>query len=119
MKIDTTVFKEKLLNERSVLEKELSSLAIKNPSNPSDWDAVTPSNDTDVAEEGEVADSMERFENSNGETDQLEKQLKDVNDALLKIENDNFGFCEICEQEIEEDRLEANPSARTCKAHMN
>ncbi len=119
MTIYTTVLKEKLLNERSVLEKELASLAIKNPSNPSDWDAVTSSSDVDIAEEGEVADSMERFENSNSETDQLERQLKDVDNALLKIENDNFGFCEVCEQEIEDDRLEANPSARTCKAHMN
>lgn len=119
MTIDTQIFKENLLKEQAVLEKELNSLGIRNPKNPSDWDAVIPPNGTDEADEGDVADSMERFENYNSETDQLEKQLKDVKDALEKIESGTFGICEVGGEEIEQDRLEANPSARTCKIHMS
>ena len=39
--------------------------------------------------------------------------------ALEKIEKGEYGTCEVCAAEIEEDRLEANPSARTCKAHVD
>ena len=30
-----------------------------------------------------------------------------------------YGTCEVSGEQIEEDRLEADPAARTCKAHMN
>jgi RNA polymerase-binding transcription factor DksA len=48
----------------------------------------------------------------------LEGRRTDVKEALDKIEEGRFGICEECGEKIEEDRLEANPSARTCKAHM-
>ena len=48
----------------------------------------------------------------------LEGRLMDIVSALQKIDNGNFGICEECSQEIEEDRLEANPSSKTCQAHM-
>ena len=41
-----------------------------------------------------------------------------VDEALEKIEKGTYGICETGGEKIEEDRLEANPSARTCKAHM-
>jgi RNA polymerase-binding transcription factor DksA len=66
-----------------------------------------------------VAVSLEQFQNNSGEVDQLEKQLKDVKDALEKIENGSYGVCEVGGEEIEQDRLDVNPSARTCKVHMN
>lgn len=40
--------------------------------------------------------------------------LKMVQDALNKIENGNYGICEICGREIDEERLEAVPYATLC-----
>ncbi len=118
MTIETTKFKELLLKEKNLLETELGEIGIKNSQNPSDWDGRVPANGADRADDGEVAESMERFENNNSEVDQLEIQLKDVKDALEKIENGKYGICEVGGEEIELERLEANPSARTCKTHM-
>jgi RNA polymerase-binding transcription factor DksA len=43
----------------------------------------------------------------------------DIKRALENIEQGTYGICEVGGEEIEEDRLEANPSARTCKAHLS
>lgn len=119
MTIDTQQFKDALLKEQEVLEKELSSMGQKNPTNSSDWDATTEADTTDDADEGDVADSMQEFENKNSEVDQLEVQLREVKGALEKIENGTYGKCEVCGEDIEVDRLTANPSAKTCTVHMN
>ena len=49
---------------------------------------------------------------------ELEIRYNDIKDALDKIEKNKYGICEVSGEEIEEERLIANPAARTCKAHM-
>ncbi len=119
MKIELQHIKERLLKESADLEKQLATLGRKNPDNPSDWEAIKPADGVDEADEGEVADSIEQYENNSAELEQLEIQLKDVKSALEKIEKGTYGICEVGGEEIETDRLEANPAARTCKVHMN
>ena len=55
-----------------------------------------------------------------GEVDALAsnllENLREVDDALAKIEGGGYGTCESCGQEIAEARLEAMPSARYCMA---
>lgn len=118
MEIDTIHFKNLLENEVLNLEKELKTIGRINPEKEGDWEAIEKM-DIDTADEEEVADSMEEYENNRGILDQLEMRLKDVKDALKKIEDGTYGKCEISGEPIETDRLEANPAARTCKAHMN
>lgn len=43
-----------------------------------------------------------------------EHLLKDIHDALLRIDKGNYGKCEFCAKEITEDRLEALPYSRLC-----
>ena len=119
MKIDTEHFKNILLKEVSLLEKELGALGRKNPSNTSDWEATEKPADEVSAEDGDVAGEIEQYENNSAELAQLETQLKQVKNALEKIKNGTYGLCEVCNKPIEIERLEANPSAKTCKAHMN
>ena len=116
--IDTNKFKQRLLDEKVKLEKELLTLGRKNPDNPSDWEAVEPEMNTDTADEEERADAIEVFETNTAILNNLEIQLSDVNSALEKIEKGTYGICEVSGQMIEEDRLEANPAARTAKAFM-
>jgi DnaK suppressor protein len=40
--------------------------------------------------------------------------LTEINDALVRIEQGNFGRCENCHQEIPRERLKALPYARYC-----
>jgi len=41
-------------------------------------------------------------------------QLNDVEDALKKISRNEYGKCELCNNEISEERLEVVPQARLC-----
>ncbi len=42
------------------------------------------------------------------------EMLRDVNEALLRIEHGEYGLCERCEEPIPEKRLRAVPWARFC-----
>lgn len=114
--MNTDHFKTKLLAEKAKLQSELGDIGSNK--NDDNWDAKNTI-DADTADDTEVADKFEELEINEGIVSTLEIQLKDVDDALDKIESGSYGKCETCNEQIEEDRLEANPSARTCKAHMN
>lgn len=118
MEIDTQHFNELLTAELANLEKELATVGRKNPEHKGDWEA-TEKMDIDTADEDEVADSMNEYENNTAIVAQLETRLLEVKSALEKLEKGTFGVCETGGETIESDRLEANPAARTCKAHMN
>ena len=45
-----------------------------------------------------------------------ELQLGKVEGALRRIENGDFGFCYVCSEEIENRRLEIDPTATRCVA---
>lgn len=115
--IELKKFKDLLLAEQAKLESELSTVGRKNPENPEDWEA-TPSYTEESTDLNDFSDSIENFETNTAILKQLETQFNDVKDALKKIENGVYGICEVSGVQIEMDRLEANPAARTCKAHM-
>jgi DnaK suppressor protein len=112
-------FKSKLEAELKVVEKELNELGWKNP-DTGEWDATGDTLDTNtpMADSNEAADQLEEFEERQAETATIEERRFDIKDALAKIDAGTYGTCEIGGETIEEDRLEANPAARTCKAHM-
>lgn len=113
------LFKKRLEDEKTRLEAELLTVGRKNPDRQGDWEPTEPADlDVDTADEEEVAESIGAFEDNAAILTQLERQLLDVNNALKNIENNTYGLCEVCQKEIEMDRLEANPAARTCKTHI-
>lgn len=119
MPIDTEYFKKKLEEEQAELEEQLSEVGRRNPDNPSDWEPLPGERDTSQADENTAADSIEDYEENTAILNTLETRLKDVRSGLDKIKHNVFGVCQTCGKEIETDRLEANPAARTCKEHMN
>lgn len=109
--------KIKLEEEKSILENELSQLGIQDPKT-GDWGASLH-NDTEVVSDmNDLGDRDEDFGITANILGELEIRYKDVLHALEKIELGTYGVCEVSGHPIEEDRLEANPAARTCKAHM-
>ncbi len=117
MNID--IYKQKLEAEKATLEEEFrANGAVFNEAN-GDWDATPPALENgDVSDENDTADRAEAYEERTSVVNTLEKRWHDIVDALQKIEVGTYGVCEISGEEIEADRLEANPAARTCKAHM-
>jgi RNA polymerase-binding transcription factor DksA len=73
----------------------------------------------DRADEDEVAEGIDEYENNSAILKQLETRLNEVSIALDQIEKGTYGTCKICGAEIETERLNANPAAQTCKLHMN
>lgn len=117
--METSTYQAQLAAEKANLEEQLQTVGRRNPSNPEDWEAETkgPTDDTaDVNDRAEILDEYQ--ENATILTD-LEIRYNDVKDALERIENGTYGTCETGGEPIEEDRLAADPAARTCKAHMN
>ncbi|HEY9583875.1 MAG TPA: TraR/DksA C4-type zinc finger protein [Candidatus Paceibacterota bacterium] len=117
-KKDLQYFKEKLQKEKALLVEELRSVGKMDPENPGNWDATSGKMQIDTADENEVADKFEEIEDNQMILNKLEPQLHEVEDAMARIEKGTYGICEVSGEEIERDRLEANPSARTSVKHM-
>lgn len=116
--IDLKELKNKLTEEKNILEEELKSLGRRNPENRDDWEAVPSDLNIPEADRNETADKLEDFEEKFATEGELETRLSDVERALEKISNGTYGKCEVGGEQIETARLIANPSARTCIKHI-
>lgn len=103
--MDINYFKEKLEEELGTVAQELNDLGHED---------IDPS----ATEKDELADRMEEFEEHQGESSALLKRRNELTAALQRITDGTFGICEECGEKIDEERLEANPAARTCSAHV-
>ncbi|MEH7253642.1 yteA family sporulation protein [Neobacillus niacini] len=70
--------------------------------------------DNHPADEGSELYEREKDIALNEHTD---LQLRNINKALLAMENGNYGTCEVCGKEIPYERLEALPNTTYCKEH--
>ena len=83
-----------------------------------DWVLVTPAQDEAEEDVTIEADRIELLETNNIRLNYLETRMLEITDARARLVNNEFGICETCGKEIETDRIEKNPTARTCKEHM-
>ena len=117
MALDLNYYKEKLEEEKKRLEKELSTIAHRNPDAPEDWQVNYPDMNVMPAAKEEVADQEEEYENRASLELGLESRLRDINDAFERMESGTFGVCKEGKEPIDEERLKANPAARNCIKH--
>lgn len=124
--MQTEQLKKRLLEEKDTLERELSRLGRKMDGNH--WEAtemaegeVSEDMGENKAEETEMADQIEMFEERTSEQRALEVSYHEVMGALARMDEGSYGFCTIggFAHPIEEARLEANPAAHTCMQHMS
>jgi len=116
--MNTDTYKQKLEEEKKLLEEELGDLGRKNKTT-GDWEATPVPQTMPEADQNDLADRAEDFEERTSRLAPLEARLTDIDLALKKIEDNAYGTCESCGKAIEDDRLMANPAARTCKACMD
>ncbi len=98
--------KDKLCSEK---ENLLSQLAIYNSEDPlldKDQNIFNTSEDDVTASEGHDRIAATRFG--------LKQRLKEVEDALKKIEMGKYGICENCGKKIDGERLDVLATARHC-----
>ena len=106
-----------LIAEKERLEAALGSVGRRNPQVPGDWEAA-PSEagtESDLADRADVVTSRE---NDAAVLADLEARYDTVLAALLRIEKGTYGTCEVCGEKVEEARLNADPAATTCIAHL-
>jgi RNA polymerase-binding transcription factor DksA len=116
--MDITAYKGKLEEEKTLLEKELGTLGRRNPSNPNDWEAV-PQETGPEPDPNDRADQMEEYSENNAILTDLEVRYNEVTGALARIAGGSYGTCKVCGKEIETERLDVDPSADTCKEHLD
>lgn len=117
--------KTALLKERDLLTKELETIAAPDPNLPGDWDIkheewgedqITSKEELEAGES--VNESDEDMKNK-ALSDRLELRLKEVNDALKRMDGGTYGICENCKKPVSIERLKANPAAKTDIEHTN
>lgn len=104
--------KSKLIKEKEEIEKILKSFAKKDPHSPGGWRANIP--DYDGGNMEEESDEVEQYQNLLSQETSLENRLKEINWALKKFQSEKYGICENCKKEIEIERLQTYPAAKTC-----
>ena len=116
---DLSQYKKTLEAEKKVLEDELATVSTADPESRGGVHAVSDDLDISEADENELGDKFESLDNNEAIETRLEEKLELVIRALAMMEAGKYGHCEICDQLIEEKRLDAEPSAPTCIMHMN
>ena len=59
-------------------------------------------------------DAMQQQEMSKASNLRRQIKLQQINAALTRIENKDYGYCKECEEDINPKRLEHSPAARLC-----
>ena len=98
-------FKQQLLDDRNALQ-ELIALARD--------DSIAVGLDQSKVGRLSRMDALQKQAMSQEVNRRREVELTRINAALQRIEEDEFGYCITCGEEIERKRLELNPSLPQC-----
>lgn len=110
-KKDLEGFKQRLLEERAELEKQLAEIEESSFSTPQSDLSGEVSFDEEYADSGTFTFERERdlsIENN------IRDLLAKIEKALVRIEDGTYGICERCGKPIEKARIKALPYANLC-----
>lgn len=102
--------KDLLMQEREKLEEDLSTFTVKDEHVPNNTNTVFPDYGTEPEDN---AHEVEDFITNKSLEEVLEKQLRDIESALKRIENGTYGICKFTGKAIGEKRLRARPTSST------
>lgn len=89
--------KAQILTNIASASKEMESLSSQELNDEGDHAAVSTDNLTDSAI-----------------TSHQQNELEEINLALVKIQDDSYGTCDMCEEDISIERLQVKPHAKYC-----
>jgi DnaK suppressor protein len=105
-------YKTRLESDLELIIAELRTIASYNDET-GDWEAIPDTDEISSADENVEADFAEGWDTRRSIVEQLETRYRNINRALGKIADGTYGICELSGEPIEEERLAANPAART------
>ncbi|MFH0819040.1 MAG: TraR/DksA C4-type zinc finger protein [Patescibacteria group bacterium] len=111
------ILKKQLLAEKDSVIEELSLISKPDAGDHvvGDFNPQMPDYGDDTGDDPESSPAeVEDYQLNINATSKLEAKLNDINTVLEKIENNEYGICDVCGGSIAENRLQANPSALTC-----
>jgi DnaK suppressor protein len=112
MSIDTNRFRDTLVRERDQLRSQVERHDIGNSSLLEETgELFSSSTDNHLADT--ASETFER-ELDEGLEEGALRRLREVEEALTRIEEGTYGTCRICGREIPQERLEAVPWATLC-----
>ncbi len=110
--------KAQLETELDKITAELETIASYN-NETGDWVAIPNPAEMNNADPTDDADATEEWNERRAVMAQLEIRYRNINRALEKFKAGIYGICEISGELIENERLEANPAARTSMANID
>ncbi len=105
------------MDARTRLEADRATTAARLARVSDDFDAVvTASRDSNADDEHDPEGATIAFERSQigAVAQQLLRRLAEIDAALRRIDDGQYGVCEVCGQQVGAGRLEARPTARAC-----
>jgi RNA polymerase-binding transcription factor DksA len=114
---DTSI-KAQLETQLAQITTDLQQVAELNEQT-GDWIAIPDTQSEHSADKNAEADGVEEWNERRATVSALETTYQNITRALQKITDGTYGVCEISGGDIEPERLAINPTARTCKAHMD
>lgn len=106
-----------LEKEKTNIEEQLKKFATKDEKMAGDWDTRFPKLDNNVSGSSGLeaaADEVEEYSTLLPMEHSMELKLKNIESALEKIKNGEYGTCEKCKKEIPIKRLMVSPESRLC-----
>ncbi len=103
-KVELEEFRNKLLDRRVQIEKNLKGTALE----------LDGMRELELNDEGDHAAAAAETVVDSAILVQQRKELNEIELALDKIKNNTFGICEMCEEPIGKARLEVKNFARYC-----
>ena len=97
-------FKELLLNRKEQIAKNIEY-------NSKEIDGLKGTEASDDADHAIISADVAIEE---ALSKKQQDELKEIEYALFKIENDTYGICEMCEEPIGVERLKVKPQAKYC-----
>ena len=102
---------DNLKNRLKEIDSELSKIASENPLVKGDFDVKVEDFGKSEEDAGEEAGELDR---NQAMVNMLEKERKDIETTLGKIDAGTYGKCETCSTDISPARLKAIPVALLC-----
>jgi len=103
-KDEIEIFKNKLLDRRVQIEKNLNGTALE----------LEGMRSLELNDDGDYAAASAETMVDSAILEQQRKELAEIDLALDKIKNGTYGICEMCEEPIGRARLEVKNFARFC-----
>ncbi len=99
-----------LEEEKKRLTAQINELTVQDPFSDPDRGRDNAASDTEASEES----SHDRFA---AMMDEVKAKITDIDGALIRIGDGTYGYCTMCGDMIDTDRLSVLPTATLCLKH--